>query len=136
VGSREVQVHEAWRDEVEWVERDGLRRRGHHPDLLAALTPGARWLPIEVELTDKSTNRLRSILALHAVWIAAQKTDAVIYVCSTESGAERVVRHGAEMGLSEEDRTLRVETLETIRRSTTSAPGPDGAQQTLAAIGR
>lgn len=43
VGSRELQMDEAWRDEVEWVERDGLRRRGHHPDLLAGLAPGARW---------------------------------------------------------------------------------------------
>jgi hypothetical protein len=89
-----------------------------------------------VELTDKSSNRLRSILALHAGWIAARKTDAVIYACSSESGAERVVRHGRDIGLSEEDRTLRVETLDTIRRATVPLSGHDRPAQALAASGR
>jgi hypothetical protein len=121
MGSRELQLDDAWREELEWLERDGLRRRGHHPDLAGALAPTGRWLPIEVELAHKSTNRLRSILALHANWISAHKTDAVMYVCISEARAERVLRHGHEVGLSVEGRTLRVETLPTIREAALGA---------------
>jgi len=121
IGSRELQVDALWHEEVEWAERDGLRRRGHHPDLAAALGPGERWLPIEVELASKSTNRLRSILAMHATWIAARRTDAVMYICRSESGAERVLRHGQEVGISPRERTLRVERLSAICAAARSA---------------
>ena len=121
VGSRELQMDDRWHQEVEWVERDGLRRRGHQPDLLAALAPGGRWLPIEVELASKRANRLRSILALHASWIAAGRADAVIYVCRSQCGADRVLRHGLDVGLSPVDRTLRVETLAAIRDAAVAA---------------
>ena len=43
-------------------------------------------LPIEVELASKSKARLRSVLALHAAWIAAGKTGAVVYVCGSSRG--------------------------------------------------
>jgi hypothetical protein len=131
-GSRELQLDDAWREELEWLERDGLRRRGHHPDLAGALAPGGRWLPIEVELAHKSTNRLRSILALHASWIAAQKTDAVMYVCVSEAMAERVLRHARELGLSIEGRTLRVDTIATIRQAAVR-PANRPARQTIGA---
>jgi hypothetical protein len=121
VGSRELQLDDAWREEVEWLERDGLRRRGHHPDLAGALVPNGRWLPIEVELAHKSTNRLRSILGLHASWISARKTDAVMYVCISQTTAERILRHGNELGLSVERRTLRVETLTAIHEAAVHA---------------
>jgi hypothetical protein len=114
VGSRELLVDDGWRREVEWLERSGLRRRGHRPDLLAGL-PGAGLLPIEVELARKSTPRLRSILALHATWIAAGKTGAVIYICATQKGIDRVVRHAEELGLAREQKTLRAELLADIR---------------------
>jgi hypothetical protein len=100
VGSRELQLDQRWHEEIQWGERDGLRRRGHHPDLIAALAPGGRWPPIEVELASKSVSRLRSILTMHAGWVAARRTDAVIYVCRSQSGVERVLRHGLEVGLS------------------------------------
>jgi hypothetical protein len=83
VGSREVLVDEFWRGELEWLERGGLRRRGHRPDLAGGLAAGGPLLPIEVELASKSIPRLRAILALHASWVAAGKTAAVIYVCGT-----------------------------------------------------
>jgi hypothetical protein len=121
IGSRELQVDERWHDEVEWTERDGPRRRGHHPDLAAALTAGGPWLPIEVELASKRANRLRAILALHASWIAAGKSDAVLYVCGSPVGVERVLRHSYDVGLSPEDRTLRVEPLAAIRNEAIGA---------------
>ena len=127
-GSRELQLDDAWRDELEWLERDGVRRRGHEPDLAGALTLGGRWLPIEVELAHKSTNRLRSILALHARWIAGGKTDAVMYVCISQPRAERVLRHGKDMGLTVEGRTLRVETLATVREAAQRAAGRQARQ--------
>ena len=75
-------------------------------------------MPIEVELTRKSKARLRSVLALHAGWIAAGKTGAVLYVCGSRSLADRVRTQGTEVGLSavagRQRKTLRVELLEEI----------------------
>ena len=75
-------------------------------------------MPIEVELTRKSKARLRSVLALHAAWIAAGKTGAVVYVCGNRSLADRVRTQGTEVGLSagggQQRKTLRVELLEEI----------------------
>jgi hypothetical protein len=123
IGSRELRLDDAWHDELEWRERDAIRRRGHHPDLAGALSSEGRWLPIEVELASKSTNRLVSILRLHANWIAARKTDAVMYVCASHAGAQRVRRLSKDAGLSVESRTLRVETLGAIRRQALAAAG-------------
>jgi hypothetical protein len=125
VGSRELLLDDGWRREVEWLERSGLRRRGHRPDLLAGL-PGADLLPIEVELARKSTSRLRSILALHATWIAAGKTGAVIYICATQKGLDRVVRHAEEVGLGRKQKTLRAELLADIRQQASAARRADG----------
>ena len=47
----------------------------------AGLTADGPLLPVEVELASKSLARLRAILALHASWMAAGKSGAVIYVC-------------------------------------------------------
>jgi hypothetical protein len=66
-------------------------------------------LPVEVELSSKSVKRLRAILGLHAAWIAAGKSSAVIYVCGPAQLAERVGREAAEFGLTGERKTLRVE---------------------------
>ncbi len=120
IGERELLLDGAWRGELEWLERDGLRRRGHHPDMLAGLTPGGPFLPVEVELASKSVKRLRSILALHASWIAARKTAAVIYVCGPARLADRVRREGAQFGLDVDRKTLRVELLDAIREAARS----------------
>ena len=136
MGSRELQVDERWHGELEWLEHDGPRRRGHHPDLATALAPGGRWLPIEVELASKSVGRLRSILSLHADWIAAGKTDAVIYVCGSEAVAERVGKRAVEAGLSPKDDTLRIETVAAISELAMAASGRETWEPRAAATGR
>jgi hypothetical protein len=82
---------------------------------------GGPLLPVEVELAGKSTVRLRTVLALHASWIAAGKTPAVIYVCGTPKRAASVVRHADHVGLSTDLHTLRVEVLDTIRQAAVDA---------------
>jgi hypothetical protein len=120
-GPRELLVDDFWRGELEWLERGGIRRRGHRPDLAGGLRAGGPMLPIEVELASKSTPRLRAILALHASWIAAGKTAAVIYVCGTQKLAQRIRREGSAVGLASEHKTLRVELLQTIRHAALAA---------------
>lgn len=114
-GSRELLLDDGWKGQLEWLERDGLRRRAHRPDLVTGLTADGPRLSVEVELSSKSIRRLRAILALHASWIAARKTAAVIYVCGPTELAGRVRREGAEFGLAAERKTLRVELLSTLR---------------------
>jgi hypothetical protein len=113
-GSRSLLLDDGWKGELEWLERDGLRRRAHRPDLLTGQRADGRLLPVEVELSNKSPKRLRAVLGLHAAWIAAGKTSATIYVCGPNQLAERVRREAAEFGLSSERKTLRVELLATV----------------------
>lgn len=115
MGSRELLLDDGWKGQLEWLERDGVRRRAHRPDLVAGLTADGPRLPVEVELASKSLRRLRAILGLHSSWIAARKTAAVIYVCGPAELADRVRKEGAELGLATERKTLRVELLSTIR---------------------
>lgn len=114
VGSRALLLDEGWKGQLEWLERDGLRRRAHRPDLVTGQRADGRLLPVEVELSSKSLRRLRAILGLHAAWIAAGKTSAAIYVCGPSELAERVTREAAEFGLTSERKTLRVELLATV----------------------
>ena len=86
----------------------------HRPDLAAGTVSGGGLVPIEVELASKSTVRLRAILALHASWIAARHSSAVIYICGTRKVTERVHQQAAEVGLRPENKTLRIELLETV----------------------
>jgi len=44
-----------------------------------------------------------------------------LYVCASQAGAERVLRHSQDVGLSVEARTLRVETLSVIREAALTA---------------
>jgi hypothetical protein len=114
VGSRALLLDDGWKGQLEWLERDGLRRRAHRPDLVTGQRADGRLLPVEVELSSKSVKRLRAILGLHAAWIAAGKTSAVIYVCGPAQLAERVRREAAAFGLTGERKTLRVELLATV----------------------
>jgi hypothetical protein len=128
LGPREVLVDPSWRGEVSWRDGRGHHESGHRPDLAGGVA-GGELLPIEVELQSKSKPRLRAILSLYARWIAAGKTGAVIYVCGDEFLRGRVVGEGAELGLKEESRTLRVELLEDIRREALQAwEGRNGAR--------
>jgi hypothetical protein len=130
LGSRQLLVEDFWRAELAWQDRGGSHRRTHRPDLAGGLD-GASLIPIEVELTNKSKPRLRSVLALHAAWIAGGKTGAVIYVCGRRSLAERVRAQGTEVGLSAEAgqrrKTLRVVLLEEIRQQAIAARTNAGA---------
>ena len=131
VGTRELLMDDTWRAELEWLERGGMRRRGHRPDLAAGIIAGGSLMPIEVELATKSTVRLKAILGLHASWIAASKTGAVIYICDTAKLAARVRDQAAHVGLSTERKTLRIELLDTIRDAAlaTRAAGTSAAHQ-------
>ncbi len=125
-GSRQLLADDSWRGELTWRDRGGTHRRAHRPDLAGGLR-GAPLMPIEVELTRKSKARLRSVLALHAAWIAAGKTGAVLYVCGSRSLADRVRAQGAQVGLSavagQQRKTLRVELLDEIREQAIAARG-------------
>jgi hypothetical protein len=131
---REILVDDSWRGELEWQERSGLRRRAHRPDFVAGLPGGAR-LPVEVELASKSKARLRAVLSLHAAWVAAGKSSAVVYVCGSRAVAERVCSQAAEVGLERERNTVRVELLETIRAQALAARA-DPAQPPAESDGR
>ena len=124
LGSRQLLVDDAWWGELAWQDRAGHHRRGHRPDLAGGRGAGS-MMPIEVELTDKAKPRMRAVLALHAAWIAAGKTAAVIYVCGHRPLAERVRAQGAEVGLNADSargrKTLRVELLEEIREQALAA---------------
>jgi hypothetical protein len=121
VGSRELLTSTEWLAEVQWIERHGVRRRGHRPDLVGGVGEGGPLLPIEVELAVKSAQRLRAILGLHATWITAGKARAVIYICATDKVADRVAHEARSVGLSSEHTTLRIELLDTIRTAAISA---------------
>jgi hypothetical protein len=135
LGPRELLLDDAWKGELQWVERDGVRRRGHRPDLAGGV-PGGALLPIEVELASKSTVRLRAILAFHAARITAAGGGAVIYVCGTEKVAARVREQAATVGMSVDRKTLRVELLERVREQALHAravaePKPEPARAVL-----
>jgi hypothetical protein len=120
LGTRELLLDDSWRGELQWVEREGVRRRGHRPDLAAGFAEGP-LLPIEVELAGKTKARLRAVLGLHAAWIAASRAPAVIYVCGSRAVAERVREQAAEVGLAVERKTLRVELLDRIQTEAIAA---------------
>jgi hypothetical protein len=119
-GPRQLLVQEAWRGEVLWRERGESRQRGHRPDLAGQL-PDGRWMPIEVELTEKSSARLKAVIGLHASWVAAGRTPAVMYVCGSDGIAERVSSDAHQAGLSVERETLRVELLPVIQHQAVQA---------------
>jgi hypothetical protein len=138
VGSREILASDFWSDEVRWLDRNGVHRSGHRPDLAAGLSEEGPMIPVEVELARKSKARVRAILGLHASWIAAGKTPAVIYICENARLANRVRQAGADAGLSSENKTLRIELLRTVRdvsragRSTNEESSSNGLEAVAA----
>jgi hypothetical protein len=78
-------------------------------------------LPIEVELTEKSSARLPAVLKLHAEWVATGKSAGVIYVCASDDIARRVTTQGEHAGLSVARETMRVELLDTIQQQAIEA---------------
>ena len=118
LGGRELLEGDEWSGAISWRDRSGFKDAKHRPDLIVCTPTGGR-VPIEVELTKKSAERLRAILLLHAVG-AGHQTGGVIYVCADEDGCERVKKHGAHVGLAK-GRGLRVELLDTIKAQALAA---------------
>jgi hypothetical protein len=113
LGSRELLVDDEWSGEISWRDRSGFKNASHRPDLIVVARTGGR-VAVEVELTKKSVERLRAILARHALWRTMRLTGGVIYVCADQDGCKRIAEHGASIGIAK-GRGLRVELLETIK---------------------
>jgi hypothetical protein len=117
LGSREVLADPCWSGQVTWRDAKGFHRRGHRPDLVAVHPRSGGGVPLEVELAQKSANRLRAILDLHAAWRSAGKTGGVLYICADTDGCSRIRRVAAHVGLRDDVGRggLRLELLETIK---------------------
>jgi hypothetical protein len=113
LGARELLEGDEWSGEISWRDRSGFKNATHRPDLILLARTGGR-VAIEVELTKKSAERLRAILARHAVWASMRRTGGVIYVCADQDGCKRIAKHGADVGIAKGS-GLRVELLETIK---------------------
>jgi hypothetical protein len=72
VGPRELLESRYWSGKICWRDHHGYHRQGHRPDLICKLDE-TYVIPVEVELTQKSAERLRAILELHAAWPAVPK---------------------------------------------------------------
>lgn len=71
-GCREVIADPAWSGIVRWRDHKGTHRARHRPDL--AWLPDGRRVAIEVELAQKSAERLKAILELQR-WLACREGD-------------------------------------------------------------
>lgn len=113
-GCREVLVDPVWAGTVRWHDHKGAHRAGHRPDL--AWVPDGGRVAIEVELAQKSTERLRAILGLHARWRASGTSSGVLYVCGDPDGCDRITTIAEAVGLlTAKGGGLRVELLEAMR---------------------
>lgn len=119
LGPRELLDDPEWSGRLRWTDRHSTKRSGHRPDLVAFLSDQA--IPIEVELANKSKSRLDAILNLHANWIIARKSAALIYICGDEEGYRRVERAARRVGLLPNNGLLRIELLDTIKTQTRTA---------------
>ena len=118
LGDRELLDDQGWSGEISWRDHKGVHVSRHRPDLIALASTGERFA-VEVELAQKSIERLRAIITMHASWRAADATGGVIYVCRDQDGYERVNRVAEQTGLiATEGRGLRIELLETIKSQT------------------
>ncbi len=120
LGPRGLLARDGWNGRLVWTERGEFRRRGHRPDLVGVL-PSGDQIPIEVELTEKSSRRLKAIVDLHMRWLRSGDSAAVIYICADEHLAEKVLAAGKRAGFNPDRGTIRVELLETIKRETLDA---------------
>jgi hypothetical protein len=113
LGARELLDRDEWSGAISWRDRSGFKNAKHRPDLIACHRGGGH-VAIEVELTKKSAERLRAILARHAVWRSLRQTGGVVYVCDDQEGRQRITKHAADVGLVRGG-GLRVELLDTIK---------------------
>lgn len=95
---RELLLDEHWVGALEWREHGELRRRRHRPDLVATVADG-RSMAIEVELSAKSPERLRSILSMYTGWLVSGRVDSLLYVVGAEREQRLLWRRAEEVGL-------------------------------------
>lgn len=126
LGDRELLEMPGWSSQISWRDRKGLHVSGHRPDLIAITKSGHR-VAVEVELAQKSADRLRAILTMHALWRLDRRTNAVMYVCGDQDRANRIKRAGEQTGLALADRLI-VRLLETIRQQTIEASEQNRAE--------
>ena len=98
IAPRELLLDDRWLGQVEWTEHDETRRRGHRPDLVATGASG-RSVAIEVELTVKSAQRLRSVLSMYVAWLAEGRVESLLYAVGSELERRAVLRHAPDVGL-------------------------------------
>jgi len=55
---------------------------------------------------------------MHALWRVDRRTNAVMYICGDQDGANRIKRAGEQTGLTDR---LRIELLETIKQQALEA---------------
>jgi len=116
LGPRQVLADGSWGGTVRWRTRHGARNSGHRPDL-GVLLDGRRYA-VEVELTQKASERLKAVLAMYGAQVGQNSLRGVIYVCGDAEDQRRVRDAAVSVGLP--DRALRVEPLEEIQSQAVS----------------
>jgi hypothetical protein len=140
LGDRELVQDAAWSEEISWRDHKGVHDARHRPDLVGIHRDG--WcVAVEVELAQKSVERLRAILTMHAHWRSAGRTGGVIYMCGDQDGCDRISRVADELGLiGGGGRGLRVELLRNMRTEASQASEDARTRRTgrapAAAVGR
>jgi hypothetical protein len=76
------------------------------------LLDGRRYA-VEVELTQKASERLKAVLAMYGAQVGQNSLRGVIYVCGDSADQRRVRDAAVSAGLP--DRALRIEPLEEVQ---------------------
>lgn len=95
LSERELRLDSRWDGEIAFTAAGGLARRRHRPDLGALNPKGGPPIAIEVELQQKSAERLRAILAMYDDRIRSSTLSGLVYVTGTEK-VEKAVRSAAK----------------------------------------
>jgi hypothetical protein len=129
LGDRELLEDPGWSGRISWHDHDAR----HRPDLIA-ITPNGGHAAIEVELAQKSIERLRAIITMYGHWWASGI--GVIYICGDQDGCDRVKRVAEKTGLiATGEGGLRIELLETIKRQAVEASESNRAARSAGSAG-
>jgi hypothetical protein len=116
-GPREVLIEPELKGTMVWSTRVKRHRSGHRPDLTVGVNGGVA--AVEVELQRKQKSRLEGILTMYRGWIAEGKISGVVYVCGSDTCADRVYELAARVGIPARER--RIELLRDVREQAQSA---------------
>ena len=122
VSERELRHDPRWDAAVTYKTGEGGTRTVRHRPDLGSVVAGERPLAIEVELQQKSTHRLRGILAMYERRIADGQLGRVLYVTGPENVHNAIVKQAAVVGLTNGLRTVTLDALITQTRKSASAP--------------